>query len=76
MSYLKEHDICNRQLWASFNYLEVKSWLGTLAITQCDTCDYLIVFCPHEITTWNATGTILVCNLCGIEEGEENENKT
>ena len=65
MSYLKEHD--EHRGTNSYDYLQMRSFLGTLEIESCEKCGYLKVYCAHEFNTWTEDGKTLLCNLCGVD---------
>jgi hypothetical protein len=68
VSYLREHDEhVDRDLWFSADYATVTSSLGTIEIESCNACPMLWVRCIHERNTWDAEGTQLACDLCGVD---------
>lgn len=67
MSYLREHDRhVDRDLFVTFNVIEVTSFLGTIIVETCETCPLMQVNCIHRRTTW-VTRTMLTCDLCGMD---------
>lgn len=40
---------------------------GDLILEICDQCYQLSAWCEHSICKWNEEGTILSCNLCGMD---------
>jgi hypothetical protein len=40
---------------------------GTIQLDICNICHYITATCEHENNTWNKDGTVLTCDLCGID---------
>ena len=41
--------------------------LENVTLLICQTCYYIEAHCLHAKSTWNATGTTLTCDFCGID---------
>lgn len=68
MSYLREHDEhLFRDGYMNASMIEIRSWLGVIAVQECEGCGYLNVECAHEKNTWDRAGQQLTCDLCGAD---------
>ncbi len=43
------------------------SELGTVELEICDECFCVTALCEHEKNSWNDDGTVLTCDLCGVD---------
>lgn len=68
MSYLKEHDdhVAQNGHWSA-SIVYVESTLGVIQVEQCSECPLMFVRCDHKHNTWNEEGTVLTCDLCGVD---------
>lgn len=48
---------------ASVSYLDGPE--GSVWLEWCDACPHLVVACEHLKCSWDPTGTVLICGLCG-----------
>lgn len=39
---------------------------GSVMLEICEECHYMTAACEHEENSWNGDGTILTCDLCGV----------
>ena len=41
--------------------------LGTVQLEICEVCSFIKSYCLHEKTAWEADGTVLRCQFCGLD---------
>lgn len=55
----------NRHLVQILQY--VSNDEGEVMLLICDDCHFMDAVCVHRNCSWNAEGTKLTCNLCGLD---------
>ncbi len=63
-----EHAVHVRECgYGSATIQYVSNELGTVMLEICDECFHVAAFCEHEKNSWNDDGTVLICDLCGVD---------
>lgn len=68
MAYLKEHEVHSAEDGGyTSNVFYMENAQGRVMVEACVKCDHARVSCLHQNMNWDPEGTVLTCDLCGVD---------
>lgn len=68
VSYIRQHDEhVKRDRGFSASIVTVMGAIGSIHLEQCESCLHMTIVCLHSRNSWNLSGTVLTCDLCGVD---------